>query len=251
MDLYKDNEFKAKFIENYLKYTNNLTTIDNEYSLAFKMINNSTATASSPALSALPNKELKRILLSISSTGLSFDPTKKHFYLSTQISLSGTLEPVFILGYRGMRHHAAKSKLIDNILCDVVYESDSFTWLGNDTRPLFSSPSSRENDDIVCAFAGYIMNDGSFKGCKISRDQLIESAERDVQTKLAFGFREEDSLYGGPWREKCFRVLAQRTLFRDYHDFFDISPDLFSNEEEVQESDMSNQFEAALALGAK
>ena len=81
VDLYKDNEFKAKFIENYLKYTNNLTTIDNEYSLAFKMINNSTATASSPALSALPNKELKRILLSISSTGLSFDPTKKHFYL--------------------------------------------------------------------------------------------------------------------------------------------------------------------------
>lgn len=247
IELYKDSEFKAEFTQNYLKHGASLTTIDNEYTLAFKMINNSVATATVPALSSVSSHKLKRILLSISSTGLSFEPMKKHFYLSTQISTSGALEPLFILGYRGMRYHAAKSDLVDNILCDVVFESDSFTWLGNDTRPLFSSPSSRENDDIVCAFAGYIMKDGSFMGCKIPKEQLYSSAEKDIQLKLSLGLRAEDSLYGGPWREKCFRVLAQRALFRDFHDFFDISPELFSDNEGDQECDLSKQFEEALA----
>jgi hypothetical protein len=248
VSLYKDTEFKAAFTLNYLNRFS-LARIEQEYVWAFGTITRSQATANSPALSSLSNESIKRVLLTMSAAGLSFDTQEKHFYLKTELGIDGAVIPRVILGYLGMKQLAMNSGLVKAIGNDIVYESDSFTWYGSNKEPAFSSTCRNPTDNVVCGYVCLYMVDGSVYSYRMSSAELLSIEENDMQMREEMGTGKESSLYSGPWRERCLRIALWRCAYREFKHLFTKDELLIEQEKSTGETNsdsFSSDFAAAL-----
>ncbi|MDO6488056.1 recombinase RecT [Colwellia sp. 6_MG-2023] len=250
IDLYNDTELKALFTKNYLASGVHLAKIDQEFAWAFGTITRSELTETAPALSSLSSPSIKRLLLAISESGLSFDPQQKHFYLSTEISLGGTLVPKVVLGYLGMKQVAMRSGLVRGISNDVIYERDSFTWYGANKEPAFASSTRDPGENVAGGYVCLHMKDGTIHSYRMSSEELLSIEASDIQMRMDIG-GVESSLYSGPWRERCLRIALWRCAFREFQHIFIDTDNLLEQHDENKEDnsvtpDFSDKFAAAL-----
>lgn len=236
IELYRDTEFKASFTQNYLRRFS-LARIEQEYVWAFSAITNSIATASTPSLSSLSNESIKRILLSMSTAGLSFDPQEKHFYLNAEIGANGTLIPRVILGYLGMKQLAMNSGLVSSIDYDIAHEGDSFTWYGPNKEPAFSSSNRNFDNEIICGYVCLYMKDGTVHSYRMSSSALLSMEATDIQMRENMG--KESSLYNGPWRERCLRIALWRCAYHEFKHMFTADELLLDKKYNKTHSDMT------------
>lgn len=251
VELYKDVELKASFTQNYLAYKLNLARIEEEYVWAFGTITRSAPTVNAPALSSLSNTAIKRILLSMSASGLSFNPQEKHFYLQAEIGMDRALIPKVIVGYLGMRQLAMNSGLVAGMSCDIVFESDSFTWYGNRKEPSFSSCTRNPGENVSWGFVVLYMKDGSINSYRMSGEELMSIQSNDIQMREEMGDGHDGSLYSGPWRERCLRIALWRCAFREFKHIFTNDKFLMGEEsehtsEQVNAKVFSDEFASAL-----
>ena len=220
VSLYLDVELKTSFTQNYLGHHYTTAAIDEEYVWAFGMLTRNESTANTPALSYLSNTAIKRILLSMSASGLSFNPQEKHFYLQAELGADRALIPKVILGYLGMRQLAMNSGLVAGMSCDIVFESDSFTWYGNRKEPSFSSCTRDPGENVSWGFVVLYMKDGSINSYRMSGEELMSIQSNDMQMREEMGDGIKSSLYSGPWRERCLRIALWRCAFREFKHIF-------------------------------
>ena len=216
IDLYRDT------VQNYLRKQFSPARIEEEYAWAFGMITRSVPTANIPALSALSNSNIKRVLLSISAAGLSFDSQQKHFYLKAETIYDGILIPKVILGYLGMKQMAMRSGLVSGISNDIIYEKDSFTWYGSNKEPAFASSTRNSSENVAGGYVCLHMKNGTVHAYRMSRDELLSIEETDIQKREAL--YKESSLYSGPWRERCLRIALWRSAYHEFKHLFTKDP---------------------------
>lgn len=220
INLYKDADFKTTFIGAYLDCGEHINIAEKEYSNAFAWLAEDSGTEQRPPLSTLPINEVKRGFLAIAAYGLSFDRKSKEVYLFCDVKENGRLSFGSVLGYRGMQRLMANTKGLRFYNTEMVYSDDSFTWLGADQRPSYTSNGRSQDTDLVCAFTTFTFDDGSVICHRTNAAELLEIERQSIEQTTMLEGSPIYSLYNTAWRERCLRICALRAAFREYKHLF-------------------------------
>ncbi|MBE1301805.1 MAG: hypothetical protein GJ680_18120 [Alteromonadaceae bacterium] len=219
VELYRDTHFKTTFIAAYLNNGFKEHKAEEQYNHLFNMLAEET-TDGSVHVSCAPSDELRKRVLSIANDGLNFDPNAKEILLKGYLTEDKRPAVASILRYRGMHRLVAACPDIRIHSTQIVYESDSFTWLGSEMRPSFASNGRNQNTNIVCGFTVFTLKDGSVICYKVSAEELMAVVEMNLKMIADFGGQPTDSLYNTAWRDRCLRIVTFRMAFREYQHLF-------------------------------
>ena len=246
--LYKDTEFKAAFIANYVDKNVHLHVAQKEFITAFDLIANDNGNQERPPIKHASVSSIKSTFLMISSYGLSFDPNEKEVYVYGEYRDQKKIGLGVTLGYRGMRRIAMNSGKVKVITSEIVYESDSFTWLGADKAPSFASTGRNQDDNIACGFVTIRMMDNSVVSFKMSSVELLQVENDNIQMETEFTGDPNNSLYKTAWRERCLKAALWRSAYREYQHLFMDTGKVIDNEGKLEsETESASAFEAMMA----
>ena len=130
-----------------------------------------------------------------------------------------------IFDYKGLVALVRRSGEVQDIHCDVVYESDEFECSYGEGGRLFHKPnlkvSKKDRGPIICAYSFVKMKDGgvSYEAMPICE---IEEVRDNSQGYRAYksGFTKSS-----PW-ETNFAEMAKKTAFRRHSKWLTLSPEL-------------------------
>lgn len=244
--LYKDNDFKAAFIANYLQRGEREHVAEKEYSNAFAWLAEDYGNDINPAISAAPVDEIKRTFLAISTYALSFDKKSKEVYLFGERRDNNRICVGSELGYRGMQRIIVNTKGVKASNTEMVYENDAFTWLGADQRPNYASDGRGQRSALICGFTTITFDDGTVLCHKSSAEELEEIERQSIEHTLHFEGTVDMSLYNSPWRERCLRICTLRAAFREYRHLFVSNKDVLTEQPQTQSSNSLGAFEKLL-----
>ena len=217
VSLYKDKEFKGRFIENYLKAksTANSHWTETEAEAQWNHVFNLLAEAyNNPELTPihLGNvSDLRVCMAYVSETGLSFEKSRNEAHLVLEYS-NGHPELKVRLGYKGMMRIAMASGLFKYIFVELVREGDTFFWHGAHKEPVLVSPG-KSGRPIVLGFVGFKYIDGDCLYVKVEGHELLEIEKQSKAfTEITKG-SDESSLYNTPWRERMLEIVVWRTAY--------------------------------------
>lgn len=246
--LYKDESFKTAFIANYIEKGVHLHVAQKEFITAFDLIANDIGNQDRPAIKRSPTRSIKSTFLMISSYGLSFDPNEKEVYVYGEYRDNEKIGLGVTLGYRGMRRIAMYSGKVKVITSEIVYESDSFTWLGADKAPSFASTGRNQDDNISCGFVTIRLIDNSVVSFKMSAAELLQIENDNIKMEAEFSGDPNNSLYKSAWRERCLRAALWRSAYREYQHLFTDTGKVINNEGKLEpETESSSAFETMMA----
>ncbi|MDC8832973.1 recombinase RecT [Alteromonas gilva] len=246
--LYKDEEFKASFIANYVDKNVHLHVAQKEFITAFNLIANDNGSQERPAIKQASASSIKSTFLMISSYGLSFDPNEKEVYVYGEHRDPNKVGLGVTLGYRGMRRIAMNSGKVKVITSEIVYESDSFTWLGADKAPSFASTGRNQDDNISCGFVTIRLMDNSVVSFKMSAAELLQIENDNIQMETEFTGDPNNSLYRTAWRERCLRAALWRSAYREYQHLFMDTGKIVDDQGTLEsETETADAFEAMMA----
>lgn len=215
INLYKDADFKQDFIKGYLDNRVRLHVAELEFSQIFDLLVTQIPAPGGRPLFEANIVNIKKTLLSISAYGLSVNPNNKEVYLSCYDMGGKYPELSSILGYRGMQRIINNANDVHSHSTEIVYQGDAFSWLGADMRPNYASTGLNQNDDIVCAFTVFTFKDGNVLSHRMAASELLDIEQQSLDMSLNNEGTVSDNLYAGPWRERCLRIAAFRSAFRD------------------------------------
>lgn len=224
--LYKDNEFKASFIAGYIEKGVHQFVAEKEFSNAFNLLIEDKGFNGAPPISSANIEEIKRTFLAISSYGISFDTGAKEIYLQGAVNEHNKVIITYLLGYRGMKRIISNTNSIRSHNTEIVYEDDSFTWLGAEQRPNYASNGRTQNSQVVCGFTTFTFNDNTVLCHRSSAQELLDIEKVSIQQTIDMGGREDHSIYKSAWRERCLRILTLRAAFREHQHLFLTNKDL-------------------------
>lgn len=225
--LYKDSDFKASFIANYLNCGERQHVAEKEYSNAFAWVAEDFGTEIHPPISSAPVEEIKRTFLAIAAYGLSFDKKSKEVYLHGEYRENERIVVGSILGYRGMQRIIVNTKGIRSSNTEIVYENDAFTWLGADQRPNYASDGKNQGSKVVCGFTTITFEDGTVICHKSNAEELEAIESMSIEQTIQFEGTADASLYNSAWRERCLRICTLRAAFKEYQHIFLTNKDAF------------------------
>ena len=244
--LYKDTDFKAAFIANYLECGERDHVAEKEYSNAFAWLAEDTGNDIHPPISAAPVDEIKRTFLAVSTYGLSFDKKSKEVYLMGEWRENNRICVGSILGYRGMQRIIVNTKGVKASNTEIVYENDAFTWLGADQRPNYASDGKSQGSALICGFTTITFDDGTVLCHKTSADELEAIERQSIEQTIHFEGTADASLYNSAWRERCLRICTLRAAFREYRHIFVSNKDVFTEQPQTHSNNDIGAFEKLL-----
>ncbi|WP_240224575.1 recombinase RecT [Rheinheimera hassiensis] len=218
--LYKDAEFKANFINNYLaakcsanaKWT--LERASAEFTHAFNLIASHTGDEYRPGVSVCNIKQIRRALLTISEIGLSLNPREKEVYISTHVEQTGLPVLKTTIGYKGMQKLVMNTGSFQYFTVELVYEEDTFTWLGGQDKPVFVSSCRPSADSkLVCGIVVFTYKNGTYLSYKMDAEEILEIERADLQRCLEVFGSSGASLYSGPWRNRMMEIAVWRNAY--------------------------------------
>ena len=212
--LYKDETFKSEFIANYINAGISKYTAQAEFTHAFNIIANDFGSGPNrPPLSTVNMNSIKQAMLVVSEQGVSFNPENKELIFCGAISEREKPYAEIILRYRGMYTLAMRSKNVRSVAIELVYEKDSFTWLGSDEAPVYASTASKDQGAMTCGFVSIRLNNGAVASHKMTHSELLAVEAQSLQYEADMTGSAEGSLYNTPWRERCLKAVLWRSAF--------------------------------------
>lgn len=158
-------------------------TVKKEISFAVQAINKSAQ------LQKCTNESRLQAVLNISNIGLTLNPASKEAYLIPRWNnLSKSMEAVLEPGYVGLVKLLTNAGSVKSILCQLVYESDTFTVdLANNVQPVIHRPelSRSKQGHLKGAYALATLADGTRQVEYMSVEEINEIRERS-ETYKAF-----------------------------------------------------------------
>lgn len=262
--LYRDNDFKAQFISNYLsaKCSSNanwtLSLAQLEWTNAFNILANDLGDGYRPAVSQAPISKIRSAFLRVSELGLSFNPETKEIYLHGALDSHNNVTLNTCLGYKGMQKLVMNTGSFQYFTTELVHEGDTFNWMGSQDKPVFVSSGKTAGMDLICGIVVFTYRNGSVLSYKMDAEELlaIESAdlERHQQQFGSAGY----SLYSGPWRNRMLKISLWRNAYNELKHILMASANMpllnidnygvFSDEQEVND-DFLNAFRDELVSG--
>ena len=212
--LYKDETFKAEFIANYINAGISKYTAQAEFTHAFNIIANDLGSGTNrPPLSTVRMDSIKQAMLVVSEQGVSFNPENKEIIFCGAINDRSVAYAEIILRYRGMYTLAMRSKNVRSVAIELVYEKDSFTWLGSDEAPVYASTVTKDQGSMLCGFVSIKLNNGAVASHKMTHNELLAVEAQSLQYEADMTGSTDGSLYNTPWRERCLKAVLWRSAF--------------------------------------
>ena len=215
--LFKDKEFKAKFIENYTKAKSTaksnwtVTEAEAQWNLVFALLAEAYKNPELTPIHLGSVADLRICMAYVSETGLSFDKRNNEVHLVLEY-LNGKPVLRVRLGYKGMMRIAMSSGLFKFIFVELVREGDTFAWNGANKEPVFVS-SARSNRAVQLGFVGFKYIDGDCLYLKVDGHELLEIEKASkAYTEITKG-SATDSLYNTPWRDRMFEIAVWRIAY--------------------------------------
>lgn len=215
VNLYKDAEFKSEIIANYVESGLTPSLSEIYYADMFSaLINPSLDNGGCPAYWGTVGS-IRNALKAISANGLSLDISKREAYLSCYEEQPGRYITTFIIGYMGMKKIILRNPHIVSMGTEIIYNSVKFTWLGNHEKPIVIS-DGRNEGDVVCGICTFKYSDGTYYSVKMDKVEFDTIIQNDINLKMEFGGKPEDSLYNTGFRDRMMRIAMIRYVFREH-----------------------------------
>lgn len=217
IELGKDDGFKSQFINNYLKTGESQYMAETQFVSAFQTIimnNSSNDIVQEPALYCAQVESIKRVLLTISSSGLLIDPKKKEVALFTSRSVSGEPFLDFILCYRGMYKLVGLSERVLSSCVEIVYEGDTFEWSGENQMPKYMMNLNHDKNKIVAGYCAFQMANGVVLAHMMSGDEIEELVTHSIEATRSVGGNSD--MWTSAWKGRCIKSKIFRSAFNFY-----------------------------------
>lgn len=213
VSLYKDEDFKLEFVNNYIKRGESKHVAESEYVAAFRLIHKNEADGI-PHVAPLYNasiESVRLVLLMISEQGIMFDPRKKEVAIFTGIQSNGVAFLDFTLRYRGIYRLVGNSPKVKATSVEVVYEGDTFEWRGSKVEPTYMMNIHHNRNKIIAGFCSFTMANDSVIAYMMSSEELYEIIGIHIKVELDNGI--DTDMWSGAWLGKSLRAKIFRSAF--------------------------------------
>lgn len=184
-----------------------IETVKREISFAVQAINKS-----AQLQKCTPESRLQAVM-NISNIGLTLNPAAKEAYLIPRWNgVSKAMEAVLEPGYVGLIKLLTDAGSVKSILCQLVYESDTFSVdLANNVQPVIHRPelSRSKQGNLKGAYALATLIDGSRQVEYMSVEEINEIQERS-ETYKAF---EAKKIQSCTWISD-YGEMARKTVIK-------------------------------------
>lgn len=219
IELFNNKSLKEKFISNYCGAqfsTNSKWTesqAEQQWIELFKLLSSAYSDNTLVPIYLAPKVDVIACLLYVSESGLSFRKEDNEIHLSLDYKNPSKPELKTILGYKGMARITMGTGFFKFFTTQLVMSGDTFSWQGQEERPVFISAGPSVDRKVVCGFVGFKYKDGDHLYIKVDGSELLEIERASLAYTAISKGSEETSLYLTPWRLRLLEIALWRIAY--------------------------------------
>lgn len=219
IELFKNAALKEQFVSNYCNapFSANskwsVLQAEQQWVEVFKLLSTAYSDSTQIPIYLAPKADMIASMLYVSESGLSFRREDNEIHLGLDYSTPNQPQLKTILGYKGMARITMGTGFFKYFTTQLVMAGDTFSWLGQEERPVFVSAGPSANREVVCGFVGFKYKDGDQLYIKVDGSELLEIERASLAFTTISKGSDESSLYLTPWRLRMLEIALWRIAY--------------------------------------